>query len=245
MCRNSWLMVAAGAVVLAACSGGGASGGGGPTALDAARPIDAAHGTDAGRPDAGGGDDWGTGGAEPPAHFEASRANLRFKGAARIREDFAHILRLPADALCTELGRFDCIDDIHQIALGGVEPYRANIFKPFPGVAVGAPLAVERVALSACGERVRRDFETPDAAVFFGRLPLNGAALTTVDSPLVDAALTRLFHEALLREPSAEDLATLKALYADTVADGGATPARTWAQLACMTVLTTTEALLF
>lgn len=236
-------------VSLSACDGGGGS-------SNASGAPDAAAGGPGGSPATGGTPGGGSGGSGPggaggdggspaPANFEATRANLRFKGAARLREDFARILRLPTDALCTELGRFDCVDEIHQISLGGVEPYRANIFVPFPGVAVGAPLAVERVALSACGERVRRDFESPETAVFFGRLPLEGGALTTVDSPAVDAALTRLFHEALLREPTREDLTVLKGLYADTVAEGVDTPARTWAQLVCLSVLTTTEALLF
>lgn len=234
--------------VVTACD---SSEGGGSTPTQT--PDASGPGPTGGTPGAGGGGgpvggDPGTGGAGgsiPDGRFEATRANLRFKGAARIREDFARVLQLPTDALCSELGRYDCIGEIHQIALGGVEPYRANIFVPFPGVAVGAPLAVERVALAACGERVRRDLETPASAVFFGRLPVDGGALTSVDAPEVDAALTRLFREALLREPSREDLAVLKGLYADTVAEGGANPAQAWAQLACMSVLTMTESLLF
>ncbi len=244
-----WAPLALLAVVTACDSSGSGDSTSGNTA-DASGP-----GPTAGTPAVGGngggpaGGEPGTGGAgggvAPGARFEATRANLRFKGAARIREDFARVLQLPADALCSELGRYDCIDEIHQISLGGVEPYRATIFVPFPGVAVGAPLAVERVALAACGERVRRDLETPASAVYFGRLPIEGGALKSVDAPEVDAALTRLFREALLREPSREDLAVLKGLYADTVAEGGENPAQTWAQLACMSVLTLTESLLF
>ncbi len=235
------------AVLVAACDTSG-SGGSNPASTPDASGPGPTGGTPTGGSGGGGGPvggDPGTGGAVPEGRFEATRANLRFKGAARIREDFARVLQLPTDALCSELGRYDCIDDIHQISLGGVEPYRANIFVPFPGVAVGAPLAVERVALAACGERVRRDLATPASAVFFGRLPIEGGALTSVDAPEVDAALTRLFREALLREPSREDLAVLKGLYADTVAEGGADPAQTWAQLACLSVLTMTESLLF
>ena len=238
--------VALGGLLVAACDSGGSNDTpAGDAAVQGQGGAPATGGSAAGGSTTGGGGS-ATGGSVPaPENFEATRANLRFKGAARLREDFARILRLPTDALCSEIGRYDCIDDIHQVSLGGVEPYRSNIFVPFPGIAVGAPLAVERVAISACGERVRRDFDSPETAVFFGGLPLEGAALTTVDSPAVDSALTRLYHEALLREPTQSDLTVLKGLYADTVAEGGETPARTWAQLACFAVLTTTEALLF
>jgi hypothetical protein len=126
-----------------------------------------------------------------------------------------------------------------------VEPYKANIFKPFPGIAVGASLAVERVALSACTTRIERDTADPAHAVYFGDLPLRGAALADVNAPQVDAALVSLTREAWLREPAPEDLATLRGLYADVVAEGDRTPAFTWAQLVCMTVLTTNEALLY
>ncbi len=264
MCRDHSLHAALrgallGLVVLAgptACSG---DGGGGSTAAGGAGSGGSTSAPDAAPTGGTGGIDTPTGGTPiggavlpvggdepPPANFEATRANLRFKGAARLREEYARILRLPTDALCKELGLYDCVTDIHQIALGGVEPYKANIFVPFPGVAVGAPLAVERLALSACGERVRRDLAAPETAVFFGRLPVDAAgALSSTEAPEVDAALTRLFREALLREPSRADLDVVKSLYADVAAEGGEAPARTWATLACTTVLTTTEALLF
>ncbi len=244
---------------LSACGGGGGesttNGDGGSAAAPDAGATGGTSGTGGtvgGRESPTGGTPVGgaivpVGGAEPPPeNFEATRAQLRFKGAARLREEYARILRLPTDALCKELGLYDCVTEIHQIALGGVEPYKANIFVPFPGVAVGAPLAVERLALSACGERVRRDLATPEAAIFFGRLPVDAAgALSSIDAPEVDAALTRLFREALLREPTRADLDVVKGLYAEVAAEAGEAPARTWATLACTTVLTTTEALLF
>jgi hypothetical protein len=211
-------------------------------------PASTPPATDAAPPPMGGEAPPPAGGTTPaPAEraFESARANLRFKGAARLREEFARILQLPTDALCTELGQFDCIDDLHQITLGGVEPYQANIFKPFPGIAVGASLAVERVALSACTTRIERDAADPARAVYFGDIPLRGSALADVNAPQVDAALTALTREAWLREPTPDDLATLKALYADVLAEGGRTPAFTWAQLVCMTTLTASEALLY
>ncbi len=258
--RSRTLALAGLVAALTGCGGGSSGDGGGDPAPDASANGGMPAPGGAPGPTGGGGGstpvggtpiDGGAivpvgGGEPPPENFEATRANLRFKGAARLREDYGRVLQLPADALCKELGLYDCVTEIHQIALGGVEPYKANIFVPFPGVAVGAPLAVERLALSGCGERVRRDLATPDAAVFFGRLPVDAAgALSTIDAPEVDAALTRLFREALLREPTRADLDVVKGLYADVVAEGGPEPARTWATLACTTVLTTTEALLF
>ena len=240
--RDSPRSAALVAALLLALPGCDATGPSGPA------PAPPLTGADAAPPPMGGEAPPPAGGTTPaPTErtFESARANLRFKGAARLREEYARILQLPTDALCTELGQFDCIDDLHQITLGGVEPYKANIFKPFPGIAVGASLAVERVALSACTARIERDAADPARAVYFGDIPLRGGALADVNAPQVDAALTALTREAWLREPTPDDLATLKALYADVLAEGGRTPAFTWAQLVCMTTLTTSEALLY
>ncbi|MEZ4467451.1 MAG: hypothetical protein R3F43_24160 [bacterium] len=75
------------------------------------------------------------------------------------------------DSLCAELGQYDCIEAIHKVALGGVEAYRANIYRPFPEPSVAAPLIVERVALAACTRRIAADRAEPATALFWGAVP--------------------------------------------------------------------------
>ena len=65
-------------------------------------PASTPPATDAAPPPMGGEAPPPAGGTTPaPAEraFESARANLRFKGAARLREEFARILQLPTDAL--------------------------------------------------------------------------------------------------------------------------------------------------
>ncbi|MCA9527320.1 MAG: hypothetical protein KC549_13610, partial [Myxococcales bacterium] len=185
--------------------------------------------------------------AGPPApRFTARHANLRFKSADRLRGDLARALDLPPDGLCNELGQYDCIEAIHKVALGGVEAYRANIYRPFPEPSASAPLIVERVALAACTRRIALDREDAASAVLWGAVPLAGARLADVDGEPVTAALTALYTRALLRLPTAEELDLLRQLYRDF---GGAglegSPALHWAQAACVAVLTSTEFLFY
>ncbi len=177
---------------------------------------------DAGPPpeaDAGEGPTEGTG---------LARANLRFKGGERLRNDYAQALGLSPAEVCRELGEFDCVGVVHTVTLGGVEAYRSSLYEPQGKTAVTTPLAVDRLALSACRAAADR----------------HGAAYAELEDPVLGLTET-LYHRLLLREPTPAEVGHLRELHAEVVARGGAAPLQDWAVLACFAVATTTEALFY
>jgi len=170
----------------------------------------------------------------------AARANLRFKGGQRLRADYAQVLGLTPDQVCTELGRFDCVDDVHTVALGGVNPYVRGLYEPQPNTTVTTPLAVERMALSACNAAVDRDL-AGDAEVF---VDLEPAGIDPGGEALGNIVVT-LYRRTVLRDPTFEELGHLRQLHRDIAAHGAERPGRAWGVLACFAVLTTMEALFY
>lgn len=186
-------------------------------------------------PDAGAGDS-----------IASSRAKLRFKNGARLANDYAQALGLATSELCNELGQYSCVDDIHQVSLLGVEPYELGFYEPMKETAVTTPIAVERVAVAGCSERVERDFASPGEAVIFKDLALDDAgALADVGAPAVAEAIDALYRRALQRHATAAEIAHYRQLYADVAALGGAEPARQWAKASCFAALTTLESLFY
>ena len=156
-----------------------------------------------------------------------TRANVRFKGGERLRNDYAQWLGIEPEEVCTELGAYDCVQDVHTVTLGGVDPYVKGIFAPQPHTAVTTPLAVERMALHACGVAAGRygaDLSEPGAR----------AQLVTL-----------LYRRALLREPTGSETAHLEALYASVSERSPDDLEAAWAKLTCFAVLTTLEAVFY
>jgi hypothetical protein len=122
---------------------------------------------------------------------------------------------------------------VHVFALGGNEPFLGR-FTPLAQPGLTTPLVVDRVALLACGERVRRDAEgTP---LVFTSLDLS---LPVVNSrtPGFRETVAELFRRLLAREATSEELNTVLAL-----AEGERPlSARQAARLACFVIATTTE----
>ena len=147
-------------------------------------------------------------------------------------QDLATALALPRDQVCKELGSYDCARVAHRIALGGVEPYVLRIDQPLNVTPVSAPLAVDRIALSACGARAEADFTAPGAAVIFGALAQGGS-----DGPAL--AVRSLYDRLLGRDPDPSELSALLEL---NVAP--ASP-REFAVLACFVVATSLENLFY
>lgn len=179
----------------------------------------------------------------PTEQVAASRqARVKYKSGARYANDLAAALDLQRDAVCRELGRYDCVDEVHRIVLGGVEPYTLGVREPLPSIAVTAPIAQDRVALAACTERIERDLGASEP-VF----------LTTVD---VDAptpgqleATARRFYDRILGREATPDEVSALAEFHSTVTgepgESGATATRDWAILSCFMVATTLESLFF
>lgn len=178
--------------------------------------------------------------AEAPgeaAVVESLKQQVRFKGGARLAVDLADALALPRDQLCTELGQYDCVDEVHRIVLGGVEPYSLGIRTPLPVAPATAPMAADRVALAACAERWRRDQADLASGVLAQDLP---------DAPgadWLDARATDVITRVLRRDPLPSEVAALVDLHGALKAEGGATG--DWLVLSCFTAATSLESLFY
>ncbi len=251
---GGWYALAVCAALMFGCdepAGNGNTGGVGGDPISADGGGAGGEGGGAGEGGAGGaggqGGEGGAGGSARAPTYESARNNLRFKRTDRIELEFARILELQPDQLCAELGLYSCLDEIHRVTLGGVEPYRANIYTAFEHTSISAPLVVERVALAACSRRVQLDAANLAEAVIFTDVPVTvDGRLGDVDDPTVTAAIERLFTRALLRRPSADDLADIRQLYRDVEASADSEiPAADWAVLTCMITLTSVESLFY
>jgi hypothetical protein len=195
-------------------------------------------------PDGGGmtGEDGGMMQAFP----ESGKASLRFKRNERMRNDFAQALALPPAELCRELGQYSCTDFVHQIALGGVEPYVLGLREALDFTTITAPIATDRVALAGCEQRVTRDFNDEGSAVIFSGLGVDAnGAIPDLAAAGVRESLDRLYKRALLRPPSDAEVAHLRQLYRDVAGTNEPGAAREWAILSCYAVLTTMESLFY
>ncbi|ADO67988.1 hypothetical protein [Stigmatella aurantiaca] len=193
---------------------------------------------DAGVPDAG---------LLPDAGLaRSSRNNLRFKGPERLSADFAAALALPEEQVCNELGRYPCTAQVHRVTLGGVDPYNNELYEPLPATGVTSPLAVDRVALAACTQRVTIDLTTPSSGVLFGHIPLDaqGRLVDRTGTP-VKEALTALYQRVLLRDPTAAEVEAFFQLASDIETSSSVQPGRDWMKAACFAVLSSAESVFF
>jgi hypothetical protein len=175
----------------------------------------------------------------PTERVAASRqARLKYKSGARYANDLAAALDLPRDALCRELGRYDCVDEVHRIVLGGVEPYTLGVREPLPSLGVTAPIAQDRVALAACTERIERDLAASEP-VFLTAVDVDAPAPGELE------ATAGRFYDRILRRAATPDEVSAVAQFHSTVTDepgeSGATATRDWAILSCFMVATTLE----
>lgn len=178
--------------------------------------------------------------ADPQALPTASARNhLVWKRHHAVEQDLARALELPAEELCTELGELNCIREVHLAALGGNDPIGQGLYEPLAGPLVTTPLAIDRVALAACGTRVERDTQAP---VVFTQLDLSGEA-PAADSAAFQDTVTTLYRRLLGRDPQATEMSRFAELRVDDA--GASVSAASFAQLACFTIATTTEFLYF
>ena len=179
----------------------------------------------------------------PTERVAASRqARVKYKSGARYANDLAAALDLQRDAVCRELGRYDCVDEVHRIVLGGVEPYTLGVRDPLPSIAVTAPIAQDRVALAACTERIARDLEAAE--------PLFLTAVD-VDAPTpgqLEATAQRFYDRILRREATPNEVSALAQFHttvSDEPGESGAAATRDWAILSCFMVATTLESIFY
>ncbi len=220
------------ALGLPACGGGGGGGQGsdtdGSTGADPTAGDEGETGADPTADDDGSGD--------PPAEPQqapSARANVKPKAPGVFAQDLAGALELPAGDLCLELSSIDCFS-AHNIALGGVDPYDSAVFEPLPEPGVSSPIAVDRIALSACGERVARDFGG-DAVLF---AEIRGGASDADDRR---AVVERLYQRLLRRDGEPEEVQAVVDLW-DALPEQDS---EIWAQLSCFALATSIENLFY
>jgi hypothetical protein len=150
-----------------------------------------------------------------------------------------------AEAVCAYIqGRTTCADGalielqtpkgLHVMSLGGNNPFLGEQFDPLAEPGLTTPVAVDRVVLSACGERVRLDVAGP-ARVFTS---VDLSALTVRrDSAGVREQVTTLYRRILARDPEPAEVDALLSML-----DGEpAMKATDFARLACYAIASSTE----
>ncbi|WP_223643389.1 hypothetical protein [Corallococcus sp. EGB] len=176
---------------------------------------------------------------------KSQKGNLRFKGPERLSLDLAQALELPAASVCNELGQYPC-QNVHGVALGGVDPYEHSVYETASTTGATTPIAVERIMLSACNARIALDVNTPASAVVFkGVLLTADGKLADAASPAVATAVTSLVRRAWLRDPTVDERDTLVRLAAEVQATGAAAPGVAWMQAACLAVFSSAEAVFY
>ena len=182
-----------------------------------------------------------------PTNVAASRHNNpRFKGPERLSLDFSTALGLSEAQVCNELGQYACTSYVHTVTLGGVEPYGSGLYEPLPASGVTTPIAVDRLALAACGRRVIIDVTTPALSVIFKGIPLDAQGrLADRQGEPVKAALVSLYQRGLLRDPTLDEVEALLKLSTDIEATGSPQPGQDWMKAACFVVFSSTESVFY
>lgn len=159
---------------------------------------------------------------------------VRMQGASDVQAECA---RLQGGATCQDgpLVYVDSPSGLHVAALGGNNALLGGVFDAPAGPSVGTPLAIDRVALAACGERAARDAQSTAPAVF-SKFAIAAAAVDPTTAGLPDT-ITDLYRRILARDPAAAELQALLAIAAGTPAASG----EQFARLACYAIATTTE----
>ena len=174
--------------------------------------------------------------------FASRQARVKYKSGARYASDLAAALDLPRDAICRELGLYDCVDEVHRIVLGGVEPYTLGVREPLPSIPMTAPIAQDRIALAACTARIERDLAASQP-VFLTR--------ADIDAPTpgqLEATARRFYDRILRREPTPYEVSALAQFHSTVIDEPGESreaATRDWAILSCFMVATTLESIFY
>lgn len=175
----------------------------------------------------------------PPPPFAISTKNrLAWKRQRALETDLMAGLALEKQEVCNELGLYSCVDFVHLVPLGGNEPFAKSQYEPLPTPTVTTPIAVDRVALSACTARV--DHDIAGAPVVFGAIDFSAAS---VDEAAADATVENLGRRLLARELTPGEVDEFRDLTVDD--DGAAVAPRDYAILSCFAVATLSENLFY
>lgn len=185
--------------------------------------------------------------ASPPV--ASSDPHVKFKDGERYVRDLSSNLNMPREDICKELGRYDCVSDAFRIVLGGVEAPNLLVNEPIENAALTSPIALDRVALHICTNRVKLDRSQPSEAVLFrtGAFGRNGKA-RSIDPAWMQDTANAIYSAVLLRAPSAAEVRNLTDLYKQ-VRDGrpanSVEAAADWVTLSCFAVASSLEAVFY
>lgn len=177
----------------------------------------------------------------------STKNDLVWRRYRAFEQGLSAALALAPSELCKELGRFSCVDTVHLVALGGNDPFGQGLQEPIQAPAATTPVAVERVALSACKAAVAAD-AARDVPMVFLDLDLSEAAapLDLSDEAqafAVEDTLTNLYRRLHARDPLEAERVELRKLTVDD--DGAPLSPRDFALLACFAIASTTESVFF
>jgi hypothetical protein len=147
----------------------------------------------------------------------------------------AECARLQGTATCADgpYIPFDNPRGVHVASLGGNDPFLGGLLDSLPEPIVVTPVALERFALTACGERVARD--AAGTAVVFKSVNLASTAVTRM-SLGVEETVVDMYKRFLARLPTAEERTS-----ALSVLDGQPITGAQFARLTCFMVSTLPE----
>jgi len=191
-------------------------------------------------PGAGEGDQDPAGSNEPGL---SQKAELRFKKQSLLKADLSAALGMKPDELCEEFGK-SCIDELYNLALGGVEAYQSQVTRGIEKSAVTTPIVLERLILNGCNKRAQRDVGDGDGVIFKVALDAKGQ-LANPDGDDVKSSLDNLYKRAVQRPVEAHEIKALQGLYESVVAKSPDEAAEKWAALSCYAVLTSLEAVFY
>lgn len=118
-------------------------------------------------------------------------------------------LGLKKNDFCMEIGKQTCIDQTHLTVLGGNEPYKAGQFDRSQAPSVLTAIAVDRVVLAACSQRLEMDRKAGASAIVFKHFPLAGAAPSSAQVSLLTK---ELYQRILARNPEEAEIKAVTTL---------------------------------
>lgn len=169
---------------------------------------------------------------------------LLWKRGDALVNDLQNMLALSAPELCVELGTRACAE-VHRVPLGQSDPFVTGLLEPVTRPLATTVFATERLVLSACSQRVKKDASDAKGSPFtsLGKLDQAMPAAGPAQEQLVSSLASALYHVLLARDPNEAERTTLAKLAVDDA--GNLVDRGTFAKLACFAVATTSEFLLY
>jgi hypothetical protein len=184
--------------------------------------------------------------AATPAPVASADPRVKFKDGERYLRDLSANLNMPREDICKELSRYDCMSDAFRIVLGGVEAPNLLVNEPIENAALTSPIALDRVALHVCTNRVKMDRDKPADAVLFktGAFGKDGRAKSP-DATWMRQTADTIYGAVLMRSPSENEIRGLTDFYAQVREGRPANSidvAADWVTLSCFAVASSLEA---